>query len=280
MALRGGQVAQATVKLSAGRQKADARYLTLNPGDTVDLSPGPVSFGGHPELLARIGLTWRFRARTAGHTVLHIGRGKARRQVNLFVSPMPARQVGREDVDWYKTQYGTGIAANCGPAVVSMAILWALGHDVPVQTIRAEIGFPYDDGGVSLDNLADSLRRHKVKFTTPRLAGPDDLRAILDQGRVALVLIDSGVIQKVNGDPVTNLVGRYYDYDEGHYVLVKGYTLDNGYFVVYDPYPVDWESNSLRYGDQVSMIGKDRYFPADQLFDALKTQVVIEVWPS
>ena len=65
-----------------------------------------------------------------------------------------------------------------------------------------------------------------------------------------------------------------------HLEKVKGYTLDNGYFVVYDPYPVDWESNSLRYGDDVSMIGKNRYLPADQLFDALKTPVVIEVWSS
>ncbi|MGA2379906.1 MAG: hypothetical protein ABSG85_11425, partial [Spirochaetia bacterium] len=78
-------------------------------------------------------------------------------------------------------------------------------------------------------------------------------------------------------DPVTDLVGRYYDDDEGHYVLVKGYTLDRGYFVVYDPYPVDWESNSLRYGDDVSMIGKNRYYPAEQLFSALKTPVILEV---
>jgi hypothetical protein len=58
---------------------------------------------------------------------------------------------------------------------------------------------------------------------------------------------------------------------------VKGYTLDKGYFVVYDPYPVDWESNSLRYGDDVSMIGKNRYYPADQLFKALRTPLVLEV---
>ena len=91
------------------------------------------------------------------------------------------------------------------------------------------------------------------------------------------MLIQSGGIEKVDGDPATNLVGRYYDDDLGHYVLVKGYSLDKGYFVVYDPYPVDWESNSLRYADEVTMIGKNRYYPARQLFGALKTRMVLEV---
>ena len=245
-----------------GHSKTPAKhYLTLNPGDTVDLSPGPVTFGTHPELLSRLGQTSRYRAQGSGHTVLTLGRGRMRHQVYLFVSPLPARQVGREDVDWYKTQYGTGYA-NCGPAVVSMAVLWARGQDVPVQDIREEIGYPYDDGAVSFDNLSAALGQHKVAFGTPQLSGPADLRNIVDRGHIAVLLIQTGDIDKVEGDPVTDLVGRYYDDDEGHYILVKGYTLDRKYFVVYDPYPVDWESNSLRYGDNVSLIGKNRYYPA------------------
>jgi hypothetical protein len=59
--------------------------------------------------------------------------------------------------------------------------------------------------------------------------------------------------------------------------LVKGYTLDQRYYVVYDPYPVDWESNSLRYADDATMIGKNRFYAVQQLFDALKTRVVLEV---
>jgi hypothetical protein len=278
LALKGARGAHVLTKPFTGAHPASTRYLSLNPGDQVDLSPGPVTFGGHPELLSRLGLTWRFRARGAGHTLLTVGKGKTRHQVYLFVSPVPSRQVGREDVDWYKTQYGTGYA-NCGPANVSMAILWSRGQDVTVQTIRDEIGYPYDDGAVSMDNITDELGRHKVKFGTPQLGTPDDLRRIVDRGHIALVLIQSGAIEKVHGDPVTDLHGRYYDDDEGHYVLVKGYTLDNGYFVVYDPYPVDWESNSLRYGDEVSMIGKNRYYSAPQLFSALKTPIVLEVWP-
>jgi hypothetical protein len=270
-----GRPAQGPLNLAGG--KAAARhYLTMNPGETVDLSPGPVTFGTHPELLARIGHTSKYRAQGSGHTVLTLGRGRAGRPVYLFVSPLPSRQVSRDDLDWYRTQYGTGYA-NCGPAVVSMAVLWARGQDIPVQDIRDEIGYPYDDGAVSFDNLGAALGQHKVAFATPQLAGPADLRRIVDRGHIAVVLIQTGNIEKVDGDPVTDLVGRYYDDDEGHYVLVKGYTLDKRYFVVYDPYPVDWESNSLRYGDNVSMIGKNRYYRADQLFSALKTPLVLEV---
>jgi hypothetical protein len=274
--LHNGRAAHGIVTSSAGSRTTSRRYLTLNPGDQVDLSPGPVNFGGHPELLSRLGLTWRYRARGAGHTVLTVGKGRTRRQVYLFVSPLPSRQVTREDVDWYKTQYGTGYA-NCGPALVSMAILWARGQDIPVQDIRDEIGYPYDDGAVSMDNMSAALARHKVPFSTPQLAAPSDLRKIVDRGHIALVLIQSGNIGKVQGDPVIDLKGRYYDDDEGHYVVVKGYTLDNGFFVVYDPYPVDWESNSMRYEDDVSMIGKNRYYPSQELFSALKTPLVLEV---
>src|SRR5208283_575835 len=119
-------------------------------------------------------------------------------QVYLFVSPLPSRQVSRDDVDWYKTQYGTGYA-NCGPAVVSMAVLWARGTDVPVQDIRQEIGYPYDDGAVSFDNLGAALGLHKIAFAAVQLAGAADLRQIVDRGHIAVVLFQTGSIEKVGG---------------------------------------------------------------------------------
>ncbi len=254
------------------------RFLTLNPGDLVDLSPGPVSFAGHPALLQRDGKTERWRAVASGHTVVTVGRGKSRKTVYVFVPPVPSRQVENPAVDWYKTQFGTGIA-NCGPAVVAMAILWARGNDVSVEAVREEIGWPYDDGSTSFDDLQGSLRRHDVDYSAPMIATPAGLVSLLDKGHIAVVLIQSGQITKAAGDPSRNVVGRYYDDDEGHYVLVKGYSLDRRYFVVYDPYPVDWETNSLRYADGATMIGKDRYYSSADLFGALKTQSMIEISP-
>jgi hypothetical protein len=275
---RGGGSLRDVTHPTTATVPAAVRFLTLNPGEIVDFSPGPVSFAGQPRLLSRVGSTHRYRADQPGNTVASLGRGKARRSVHIFVSPLPSRQVSRADLDWYKSQWGTGIA-NCGPALVAMAILWARGQDFSVEAIRDEIGWPYEDGSTSFDDLRGSLQRHGVRSGMPTLSSTRALTDIVDRGHIALVLIQTGSISRTEGNPAMNIVGRYYDDDEGHYVIVKGYSLDRRYFVVYDPYPVDWDTNSLRYGDGATMIGKNRYYPTDELFTALKTRTVIEVSP-
>jgi hypothetical protein len=77
------------------------------------------------------------------------------------------------------------------------------------------------------------------------------------------------------GGPRWDLFGRYYDY--GRYVLAKGYCLDRNYFVVYDPYPADWDDNGLRYDDGRTMIGKNRYYQARQVVTSLKAGNLLEV---
>jgi hypothetical protein len=274
----GGQLRPLSAPLRVGASP-HSRFVSLNAGDIIDLSPGPVVISRSPQVLKRLGKTMSYRAaQPGGHALLVLGSGRTRRTVNVFVSPFPSYQVSRDDLDWYKTQYGTGIA-NCGPALVSMAILWARGVDTAVDQIRQEIGWPYDDGATSYDDLRGALARHGVRFASPFLKANRELYSLLDRGHIAFLLIQSGLIDRTTGNPATNMVGRYYEDDEGHYVIVKGYSLDHRYLVVYDPYPVDWEANSLRYGDGVTQIGKDRYYPADQVFAALKTREVIEISP-
>lgn len=257
------------------------RFLTLNVGESVDLSylkagGEPVVIRRHSPLLERIGRSLRFRALDSGYSVLSASAGRRQWTVYLFVSPVPSWHVEREDRDWYRTQYGTGVA-NCGPALVSMAILWACGTDVPVRQIRTEIGYPYPDGSMSFDDLRDSLQDHGVKTRFVSLSSPEDLVAILEGDHLGLVLIQTSEIERTDGDPRENPFGRYYDDDTGHYVLIKGYSLDRRYFVVYDPLPSDWDTNGLRYGDGISMIGKNRYYGSQELFGALKTRTVLEV---
>jgi hypothetical protein len=273
----GGPEGGALREAGAGR----LRFLTLNPGESVDFSflkagGEPVVLKHSPRLLERIGNSLRFRARKAGYGALSASAGRRQWTVYLFVSPIPSRHVEREDRDWYRTQYGTGLA-NCGPALISMAILWARGTDVPVEQIRAEIGYPYADGSLSFDDLRDSLGDHGVKARYFLLTSAEDLVGILEGRHLGLVLIQSGGIQRAMGDPRENPFGRYYDDNIGHYVLVKGYSLDRRYFVVYDPLPSDWDFNGLRYADGTSMIGKNRYYRAEELFSALKTPQILEV---
>jgi len=63
----------------------------------------------------------------------------------------------------------------------------------------------------------------------------------------------------------------------GHYVLVKGYSLDRKWLVVYDPIPSDWSANSVRYADGISMIGRNRYYAAAQLFATIRRPSVLVI---
>lgn len=103
--------------------------------------------------------------------------------------------------------------------------------------------------------------------------------SVLDRGHIALVLVDAGAIPVTRSDPVNDVRGRYYDDDGGHFLVVKGYSIDRKYFVVYDPYPSDWDSNAIRYEDEVTMIGKNRFYAANELVRAMKSSTVIEVFP-
>ena len=60
-------------------------------------------------------------------------------------------------------------------------------------------------------------------------------------------------------------------------MIIKGYTVDGKYLVVYDPVPSDWVSNSKRHADGVSMMGRNRYYPVDEIFGALRRHDVIEI---
>jgi len=119
-----------------------------------------------------------------------------------------------------------------------------------------------------------SFRKHKVRATFSYLKNKTDLYRIVDRGNIAIIVFKTNLITKVRGDKKENLVGRYYDDATGHYCIVKGYTLDKKYFIIYDPIPSDWVENSERYKDGVSMIGKNRYYSAQELFKAMEKRVI------
>jgi hypothetical protein len=82
------------------RPDGGAAYLTLNPGEVIDLSRGPVRFGPHPVLLQRVGAGWESRAVASGHTQVAVGSGAHAHTLVVFVTPTPSRQVGRRDLEW------------------------------------------------------------------------------------------------------------------------------------------------------------------------------------
>lgn len=192
----------------------------------------------------------------------------------IFVSPMDSVHSDRQDINWYRTQFNSGTISNCGPTVVSMGIGWALGKYVSVSEVRGQIGWE-GDGSTSFEDLITTLARNDVTAYLKSVNSVDDICDLIDRNKIAIILYFTGGITSVKGDPGEDLVGQYYIDAVGHYIIIKGYSKDKDYFVVYDPIPSDWATNSKRYDDGISMIGRNRYYPAKELFDSLRRKEII-----
>jgi PKD repeat protein len=264
-------------------------YITLSgPDEVLDLgslfaqgsseadAAGGMRVVQKPRIFENTGDDLYVAAR-GGYSRLTVQTGQIGHKVYTFVSPIPSRHAWEPDYDWYKTQFGTGITGNCGPATVAMASYWSSGIDTSVASIRSEIGMPHANGAIAFAHMEKPLDNRGVPHSLRRVGSPEDLRDVIDRDGICIVLIDTSRIEHVGGDPRSNLIGRYYWESTGHYLVVKGYTLDGRYFIVYDPIPSDWRSNGLRYPDGASMLGRNRYYPASQLLRSLKQPLALEI---
>ncbi len=178
--------------------------------------------------------------------------------------------------DWYKTQFGTGGLGNCGPACAAMAIYWATGQDISVRRIRAEIGATGGGRATNLAQQKQAIDDHEVSCVYTELAAIQGLRDIIDRGNIAVLYIHTAPLSRTPGNVTRTRVGRYYADECGHYIVVKGYTVDERYFICHDPIPGDWATNTVRYPDG-SMLGRNRYYSAADVWAALRSRRVVEV---
>jgi LysM repeat protein len=279
-----------TVKvLPRKNRKSFKKYLTLShKGDMLNL-PAFLPSEMEAESFSRLRVNQQpvlfdeeqnnmFVATGTGYSRITVSNGNQSHSLFAFVSPFPSVHAEERDYDWYKTQFGTGILGNCGPSTVAMVSYWATGIDTSVSTIRSEIGMPFSNGAVNFEHMIKPLRRRNIQFLARSVSSEKDITNIVDRGNVAIALIHTSQIEKTRGERTKNFVGRYYSDSVGHYVVIKGYTLDRRYFVVYDPIPSDWSSNRARYADGVSMLGRNRYYPAGQVLRALRRGQVFEIY--
>jgi PKD repeat protein len=260
------------------------RFVTVNEiNNIIDISEiygGKDSFQNKnlsliqtPEILQHLGEN-KFLTTRGGYSKIIAQTDKEKYTTYLFVSPFPSKHSYEPSYNWYKTQFATGVNGNCGPACVAMAIHWAAAHDIPVEKVRAEIGMPYRNGSISYANMVTSFKKHRVTAYVKKVSKTDDMCRIIDRGNLAIVVFYTGKISKTKGNKSDNMVGRYYEDETGHYVIVKGYTLDKKYFIVYDPIPSDWKNNKDRYADGTSMLGKNRYYSCSELMKAIRREVL------
>lgn len=169
------------------------------------------------------------------------------------------------DYDWYLDQAHTGEHAisNCGPTAVAMAAKWA-DETFEGTPEEAREAFRPKGGWWYNEDIIGSLELFDVDFETLTIEDIYSLREIIDSGYIAIINNSMGyIVREADADAHTN---RFYDFDSGHYLIVKGYAIvdHNTYFEVYDPN--NWD---MTYDDGEPM-GKDRYYEASILIDSIK----------
>ena len=197
---------------------------------------------------------------------------------SIFVSPIPSMHVDLaiNNFNWYRTQFNTGTPSNCGPASASMGISWATGKYFPVSAVRQSVGWQ-GNGGTSFDELIRVIRNQGVDASLESLSTAQQVRDVIDSGAIAIILFHTDGVRMSRQNPEADLFGKYYNDSVGHYVIIKGYSLNGEYFVIHDPIPSDWGANSFRYADEISMIGRNRYFSASEVLRSLRRNEMIVV---
>lgn len=180
-------------------------------------------------------------------------------EVNKYVG-------SNRDYDWYIDQGNTGeySHSNCGPSSTVMAMKW-LDKDFEETAEEAREEHFISGGWWYTSIITKYFDDRDVKYTFLKLEAEDkeksidDLKNIINEEKIALLCINMDYITREND---TNLhINRFYDYDDGHFLIVKGYAEVDGttYFEVYDPN--NW-GNTYTDG---SLMGKDRYYHGEEL---------------
>lgn len=161
------------------------------------------------------------------------------------------------EYDWYRTQMGTGPEEgnNCGPTSVAMAIYWFDPTlDVPPGDIRDMIT-PGARGWWYTTDIAAALDAWEVPYRI-REASHEAIQEALDAGFVLLFCLNMGYITRAENPKATHF-DRFYAFDSGHFLIVKGHFWDGQWLIVYDPN--NWYDD---YYDEAHEwpLGKNRYY--------------------
>ena len=170
---------------------------------------------------------------------------------------------GRE-YDWYVDQATTGLHAgnNCGPSSIEMAAKW-YDEDTKATAEKARKKFRSSGGWWYSDDINNALDLYDIPYKIIALESDFDLRNILDQGSIAIINNSMGYIP-FNGN-ANERINRFYTFDSGHYLIVKGYVVADGklYFEVYDPN--NWNESY----DDGEPKGKDRFYESSVLMSSI-----------
>ena len=177
------------------------------------------------------------------------------------------------DYDWYVDQFNTGKSnyVNCGPSSIEMAMKWLnKNSSITAEEIRDKY-LEEESYGTPLDTIAYCLTDNNISYRCLREITTDIFKNELNEGNIIIIGLSMGDISynMINEERV----GRYFEKDYPHYVVIKGYKVvdDKLYFETYDPF--SWDTKYI----DGTYIGKDRYYSADELVEAAKNYFKIDV---
>jgi hypothetical protein len=271
---------------ASAAEYSTTRFVTLSSPDDYFVVPGTITrVARYADIGAVLDLSesdiflTKAKFRSSGYYGVTVRDETGRDQYySVFVSPIPTIHVDNtiSNFNWYRTQFNTGTASNCGPASVSMAIGWGAGRYFPVSSVRQAVGWQ-GVGGTSFDELIRVINSQGVSAAIQPLRTVQNIRDVIDSGSIAIILFHTDGVRSTRQSPAADLFGKYYNDSTGHYVVVKGYSLSGEYLVIHDPIPSDWGTNSFRYGDEISMIGRNRYYLATEVLRSLRRAEMIVV---
>jgi hypothetical protein len=185
-------------------------------------------------------------------------------EVNYYVG-------NNRDYNWFIDQGETGEHSNnnCGPSSAVMALHW-LDESFSETAEDARNKYLLQGGWWSTNTVQTYFKGHNVDYgfiffnSDDKESGIIEMKETIEDNSIILLCVDMGYIPV---DPRVDMrINRFYDYDDGHFIIVKGYVEvdDDSYFEVYDPN--NWGQT---YPNDGTPRGKDRYFSADSLMDAI-----------
>ncbi len=174
---------------------------------------------------------------------------------------------------WYLDQAYTGPYSyyNCGPTAATMVCKWA-DSTFTKKPEDARMAYHPTGGDWFPDDITFYLRDNNIPNSTLALPATEEgvtqvLKRQVDLQQAVIVCLEMYFVRY--SDDVHSHADRFFATNPGigHFIIVKGYKeVDNEmYFEVYDP-----NSFTATYADG-NLKGKDRYYRAEDIFEATKT---------
>lgn len=175
--------------------------------------------------------------------------------------------------EWYRYQgeasSGDYAATNSGPASVAMAIQFARnGLWVPIRDVRAYVGGTSETYAPQLQGALDhwSVANRRLDSDAAIRQAVTSRESIV-LARLPMLWIAPGTDRGVPWSDPAVFTGRYDSFEGHHWLVIKAFTTDGQWAVVYDPNV--WDGNGVYWYSNGVPKGRARYYRAEQLLGGI-----------